>query len=367
MIRAVSSLLVATGLLAASPVEGTQLAVEVVHRMSLPDRLTRVADVRFDGDSHLVLTVGRLGVVRVSYDGTTVGPADVLIPENPGVGVVLTENLALSSSFLAVASPASQMAWLKRQGDPVVERLGNWDTPETAPISYFEDVDLYGDRLAILGLMRSDGGMSPDGAIAWTARLGTEPPDLRPVAYAKAGKGARPFDACGGFLVGKLRFLDGGRLLIVPGAEPGVYLYSAEGRLERTWDTAHFGVDLRCDLDDETMLRLGGDAAARHRYLGRFTSVDEILPTPFGPALVVREVASQGTRWSLVLLREEGAPRRLDLPIGSTSERAHLRGDAKGDRLLLILKHYMPQAGEGSELFELRLRERADEPPATGE
>jgi hypothetical protein len=338
-----------------SPMEATQMAVEVVHRVSLLEQLAPVADARFDGETHLVLTVGKLGVVRVSYDGSALGVPEVLVPENPGAGVVLAENLAVSASHLAVASPASQMAWQRRQGEADIERLGNWDTPETAPISYFEDIDLRGDRLAVLGLMRSDRGMSPDGAIAWTTTLGSDPPKLEPLAWAKAGKGARPFDACGGFLVGRLRFLDDGRLLVVPGAEPGIYLYSADGRLERTWDTAHFGIDLRCDFDDETMVRLGGDAAARHRYLAGFTTVDEILSTSAGPALVVREVAPKRTRWSLLLLPDTGVPRRIDLPIESTSPRAHLRGDAKRDRMLLILKHYMAQPDEGSELFELRL------------
>ena len=43
-------------------------------------------------------------------------------------------------------------------------QLGTWGSPDKAPISFFNDIDVYGRNLAILGLMRSDTGMSPDGA-----------------------------------------------------------------------------------------------------------------------------------------------------------------------------------------------------------
>jgi hypothetical protein len=234
---------------------------------------------------------------------------------------------------------------------------------ENAPISFFEDIDLHGDRLAILGLMRSDTGMSPDGAVAWVGSIGPRDVDLQPVHYSAAGKGARPFDACSGFAAGKVRFLDDGRLLVVPGAEPGIFLYSTEGKLERTWDTVSLGLDLRCDFDDDTLLHFNSDVPARLEYIARFLTVDEALPTSPDPSLLLRRVDADETRWHMVLLHEDGSTTRIDVPVTASSRKAHLWGDVRGDRILLVLREFLPTPGEEwAELIELRLRKGDEEP-----
>ena len=251
---------------------------------------------------------------------------------------MIPEMLGVSSRLLAVSSPMSQLLWIARGRQGMTGQLGTWGSPDEAPISFFNDIDVHGRELAILGLMRSDTGMSPDGAIAWIGELQDSAIALHPIAYSKAGKGARPFDRCSGFAVGKVRFLDDGRLILVPGAEPGIDLYSRDGRLQRTWDSVALGLDLRCDFDERTMLRYNSDVQARLDYINRFDTVDEVLPTSDGPALLIRSANEGGTNWRIVLLGEDGLTQVVTVPIHSQSRRARLRGDVFGDHLLLILR-----------------------------
>lgn len=337
---------------------GAAPELSLVHRSLLPESLRYAADVRFDDAEALVVSAWKLGAVRVAYSEGTVGNPQMLVPETTGSeGIVLAEHLGLSRWFLVVSSPASLLLWRERSEGRRAGRLGTWGSPDRAPISFFEDVDLWQNRLAIVGLMRSDRGMSPDGAVAWLGEVGSAEVELRPLAYSQAGEGARPFMACGGHMLGKIRFLDDGRLVLVPGAEAGVYLYSRGGRLERTWDTVPLGLEPMCDFDDDTLVALAGDARNRLAHLNRFVAVDEILPISKTPALLLRRVGAEGTTWDLVLLKADGKTERLRVPIASPSPKARLHGDVRGDRIVLILSHYVPDpAQERSEIIELRLR-----------
>lgn len=340
--------------------------LEVVRRVELGASLRHTQDVRFDQKDRLLLAVGELGAAFVSFDGKLVGEPEISVPEG-AKGIVIASHVGLSTQYVVVSSSLSQLVWVDRRPQGGRGSLGTWGSQENTPISFFEDVDLHEDRLAILGLMRSDTGMSPDGAVAWVGRIERGSVDLQPIHYSAAGKGARPFDACSVFAAGKVRFLEDGRLLVVPGAEPGVFLYSAEGKLERTWDTVSLGLDLRCDFDDETLLLYNSDVPARLEYIARFLTVDEALPTRPDPSLLLRRVEGEETSWQMVLLHEDGTTTKIQVPITAKSRKAHLWGDAQGDRILLVLREFLPTPGEEwAELVELRL-ERGDDPTPTPE
>lgn len=330
------------------------LVLEEVQRARLHGDLARASDVRVEPNQVMFVSARGYGVARVPLKDGSPGEPELLIVENRSSGIVIAEHLGVSSSFVAVASPLSQLIWSGQDEEGGSGMLGTWGSPERAPISFFEDIDVLGNRLAILGLMRSDTGMSPDGAIAWTGELGGDQVDLEPLAYAKSGKGARPFDACATFVVGKIRFLSEGRIFLLPGAEPGAYLYSAAGKLERSWDTAPLGLDMRCDFDDDTLLKLGSDTKARLEYVNRFITVDDVLPTAEGPGLLLRKVDEKGTSWRLALLRDEGGFDEMKVPVTSDSPHAHLRGDVLGERLFLVLRYFERQPKSDAELIELR-------------
>lgn len=354
----------AVGVAAAETSPGASIVLVDVQTLKAPDSLPRPRDVRLDGEGALVLTVAGQGVVRVPFDGTSIGEPQVLVPEN-GDGIPVAVHLGLSPEMLVVSAPASILRWFDRRAASYRSgALGTWGSREDAPISFFEDIDVQGKRIAVLGLMRAaEGGqgMSPDGAIAWTGSM-DRLPSLQRLAYAKSGKGARPYDACAIFMVGKIRFLPDGRLLLVRGAEPGIHLYSPAGRLLRSWDGSDLDLDLRCDLDDDALVRLGQQPRARLDYINRFKVVDEVLPTSLGPALLVRTVDDEGTHWELALLADDGSISTVPVPFRSKSRSAVLRGDAHGVDLVLALHHLLPDPDADSDpvLVGMRLERRTE-------
>lgn len=324
-------------------------------RLRLDGSLRLASDVRFLDQHTLMLASRKFGVAKVHYEGRGVRVEEMILPEGAG-GIVLAEHLGVSADHFAAASPASQLIWMERRAGGATGMLGTWGSPK-APISFFEDIDVQGDRLAILGLMRSDTGMSPDGAVAWQ---GTMPPkgevELKPLVYSLNGPGARPFARCSTFEVGKIRFLPDGRLLVVPGAEPGAFLYSASGKLERTWDTVRMGLDLRCDFDDTTSRVFASDGTARLAYIDQFVTVDEILPTALGPALMIRSVKDKKTSWRMVLLLDDGSTQEIDTHLSSSAAFAYLRGDVLGNRVVLLLRSYSYwEDNPGTEILEMEL------------
>jgi hypothetical protein len=352
---ALTRLLLAVGLAgAAAFAAAPDLALEEVSVLELRGALAGSRDVRWDGEHHLLFTCG-LGVVRVPYRNGVLGEASVVVPEKGEGGIVIAQHLAASSEYLAVASPMSEMLWLERGGSGA-GRLGSWQSADGGGISFFESIDLQGSRLAILGLMRSPAGMSPDGAVAWTADLGKAPVKLQPLAYSSAGKGARPFDACAAFGIGKVRLLNDGQILLAPGAEPGILLYSAEGKLERAWDTTRMGIDVRCDFGDAQLLIYGSDDGARRRFLAEMTVIDELFETALGPAALVRHPVGAGPRWSLFLLGADGVGDEIRFPWTSAEKNAEIAGDVRGDRLIMIQNVYHPGKGSrDARLIEARL------------
>jgi hypothetical protein len=111
------------------------------------------------------------------------------------------------------------------------------------------------------------------------------------------------------------------------------------------------------------MLLFNSDVHSRLDYVNRFVTVDEALPTAQGPALLIRTTDGKGTRWTMALLGDDGSVRTLEVPIRSPSRRAHLRGDVFGDRILLLLREFLPERGkqrETTELIELRLSSPPD-------
>ena len=191
--------------------------------------------------------------------------------------------------------------------------------------------------------MRAPHGMGPDGAVAWRTVLDGPKPTLHPVLYSLAGAGARPFQACGLFGIGHVRFFPDGRLLIVPGAEPGVFVLSSDNRPVKSWDTGALGVDVRCDFPDEKMYLFAANEVERYNYLKQFSFVDAALPTDFGVLLFVKAAASNGTsRWTAILERDGEPSLSFALPWESKSPYDRLSADIQGDKLILLISDAYP-------------------------
>lgn len=294
----------------------------------------RPTDIRWEDGEHVLIADLDQGIARVR--AVSSDPPEWL-PEWPagkGVGSRY-QYLGRSQHYMATADLAFGLRW--RGSDPA-------DAIVSQPIEYVADLDVHGDRLLLAGLRRDDEGkLGADGAFAWLASLPGGA--LRPI-LPFTNRAA--IEDCAGFHVASVRFLSDGSFLIVPGAEPGIYLYDAQGRLQRNFDSERLNLLSQCQMSRDEQALATSQPEARQRWINRHRVVDEVVELPSGPALLIRSREADVTRWELAPLRNgEARP----LPFTSSSPRAHLSADARNGRLVLLIA----DVGHGDEGASPRL------------
>ena len=242
---------------------------------------------------------------------------------------LLGSSLGASERHVVVGAIAFEIVWLSQEKEQLEKRH---------LFEAIQDLDVYENRLAVLGTQRGENGfIGTDGAIAWTTSLQGELGELKPILYSISGPGARLMDNCSGHEFGALRFLPDGSLVIAPGAEPGVYLYDPAGVLTYTWPTEPLGVDATvCDFDLKESTRLGADYVERAKWDSRFTVIDDVLPLVEGPGLLLRYAVDGEIRWRLAVLHRDSAATMYEVPVTSPSLEPHLRGDVRGEKIVLL-------------------------------
>jgi len=340
-----------------------ELNLVTVEETTLSKQFGLANDVRWDDPSHVLFTLSGVGLVRAAYQSGELSSPQTLVPQGGFPGIAIAAHLANSLDAFAVAAPFSEMFWRVRGAGGGEGRLGTWWADEKGSgISFFEDIDIWGRELAVLGLMRSDQGMSPDGAVAWRVALGTGKVELSPVLYSFSGKGARPYDACAIFGIGNLRYFPDGRLVIAPGAEPGVLVFDPKGKVVKSWDTSPLGVDVKCDFSEQSMRAFRSSEKERLSYLRSYSFIDEILPVNDGVLAIVKAASAskKASSWTAYLLREDKETLRVQLPWTSSSLDARLSADVQGDRLLFLVSEIVPdQPPTGGRLIVAKLAETA--------
>jgi hypothetical protein len=328
--------------------------------------LARAADIRWDDEGHVLIAACRDGTFRLPVvdDGRSL--LERAYPPLPDMGSLDSQVLlGASREFLVAAAPFHLMSWLPRT------------VPDPKPISIEMDfdtltaLDVSGDRLLVMGLQRlKKGELAADGAIAWTAKLGKKLTQVRPIQFSTSGAGAHDMDACADMHMGKVRFLPGGELVVVPGAEPGIFIHDASGKLVRTWQAETIGFDAGCPITEKESYQYAANPRARFRWLNQRRILDEILPLSGGIGLVIRARSNGVTRWELKVLTQDGKVTAYEIPITSPSEYARLAGDVRGNRIAFLLNldtFDTPPAGSHhlilAEVPQLSLTPAA--PPAT--
>jgi hypothetical protein len=296
--------------------------------------LARTADIRWDDDGHVLVAACRDGTFRLPVVENDRSPLERVYAPLPDMGFLDAQVLlGASREFLVTAAPFHLMSWMPRT------------VPDPKPISIeldFEaliDLDVSGDRLLVLGIQRlgKSGKLAADGAIAWTARLGKKLTQVRPVQFSISGPGAHDTDACTDMHLGKVRFLPGGAFVVVPGAEPGIFIHDASGKLGKTWQAETVGFDAGCPITEEEMYKYSADPRARFRWLNQRRVLDEVLPLPEGIGFIIRTRSNGLTRWQLKVLTSTGKVVAYDIPVTSPSEYARLAGDVRGDKIAFLL------------------------------
>lgn len=301
-------------------------ALRILSDRVLPPALVKAEDVRWASDTSVYLALMTDGTVEVPIIQDKTEPRE-MIPGKARAGFWFNSKLAVSAEYLVVAGPMFGLTWRTL-------------TQPSRREEYFDcisDVDVQGDRLLVMGARRDEkGDFAPDGAIAWMGSLSKQLADLRPILYDSAGAHAPHLDACSTFGMGAVRFLADGSFLIVPGVQPGAHLYDSRERLVRTWDTVALGLDSDCaSLSRPEFERLGVDIEQRVAWLNRRHTLDDILPLPSGPGLIVRRASGDRTGWSLVVLGK--TVETVTIPFSIPSRDGHLKADIRGNKVVFLM------------------------------
>jgi len=323
---------------------------EVVVERSLPADLRLASDVRWASDDAVWVAAGPRGVLEVPL--LEDGPA----PRRLGTGGDPPDGLLLAASDGTVAAAVGfgSVSWARTSPPAAGGRA--------SPLATIVDFDLWQQRAVFLGARRGpDGTWSPEGGILWAGSLADGLADVEVRMHSESGPRAEEMALCGTLDLGAVRFFPDGRYTVVPGVQPGAFLYAADGKLLHAWKTDSLGFYDRCDLDWEEARPVKRDPRARIRWWRRHPTLDEVVPWGEWPALIVRHPRDDGTSWQIVVLSDAGASKAIDLPIASASTGSHLKADLRGDRLALLVSEFGPPdepPQEPPRLVVLKLREQ---------
>jgi hypothetical protein len=311
------------------PPAGLQIDSDIL----LPPALVKAADVRWASDHSVYLALRSAGVVEADLDPKGPPPREKIPGGAKLGGFGFAMHVAASSKYIVAAAPGLSLTWR-----PVNDPLRAEEAFET-----IQGIDARENRLLLLGARRdAQRNYAPDGVIAWIGSLDKKLADLSPLLYAASGPGARDMAACVAVPLGAARFLSDGTSLVLPGVQPGVYLYDERGKLLRTWDTAALGIDTDC-----LTLAQQGHHLSRYEetltWIDQRRTVDAVLPLPQGAGLVVRAVEKGRTRWQLDLLRRDGSVETFPVPLESASDLLHLSGDVRDGKIVLLVYEKRPR------------------------
>jgi len=324
--------------LASAPLElpGKAPILRILWDQELASDPSPAMDVRWASARSVYVAWLHHGVSELTMDGNFTALRN-LFPDTRGAHTPLRylpfHRLAVSQEHVVAASLFRTLGYRPLHGTDghvVITK---------ASVGIAEDIDVSGNRLLLVG--------DPElrvlpigGGIAWLGPLSAYPArDLKPILH-DAGHGSFPnLINCYELQLGAARFLPDQTFVVVPGSQPGAHLFDSAGQLLRTWDTAALGLDgdAGCgSITTEQLERLHISQTARYAYLNQHRVLDGILPLAEGPGLLIRSVVDGKIQWQLKVL-QPAATLVYDLPLTGSSPQDRLRGDVRGNRIVLLL------------------------------
>lgn len=311
----------------------------IVLDRELPRAIEWAFDLRWLDDETLAIAAGRAGVYELS-----IVSSDAPARQDPdSARLKYAARVAVSTDHLLAAAPFGVLGWRSRRPSGA-----SWQ--EDKPMAAIVDLDVSDGRVVLLGArrVRQSGDRqprwAPEGGILFTSDLAGNLGEPRLLLTARSGRDgrAREMAQCAIVDPGAVRFLPPDargtvRYVVVPGVQPGVLLYAADGRLLKAWDSAPVGFYDSCDIDADEVDRLSVEVSERIAWWQRHTLLDEIVPWESWFALILREPTAGGAGWQLVPFDADGPGAAIELPVQAGAPGIRLRGDFRGNRLALLL------------------------------
>ncbi len=266
--------------------------LEGMKRLDLPAEIARASDVRWLEDGELVLgVIGRglyswragdkAGQLRVALEEPA---ADVL--NVGGQAVVDSNRYERDYGHLAVSPDGTAFTDLFSGIHLATE--GGIDSQ--AAMEHVGDLDRRGSLTAAVGLVRKDTDGWAEHA-AWLIPDGAETArGLLPTRDAGHG-----LELCSDAELSVIRFISEDRLLVIPGAEPGVFVYDREGAFHDSLDAETFFAEGGCDVEANEWGRSPlFDAYVRAEWLGQRRVIDEVVADGDGNVYFFVRYAADG-------------------------------------------------------------------------
>jgi hypothetical protein len=199
------------------------------------------------------------------------------------------------------------------------------------------DAAIQGSRSCVLARTPLPANDAERAAAVWCGKPDDAFTELAPAHSIRSGEVARGiFKDARGAHAGAIAMEPNGTLNVITSAEPGVYRYAANGAL----------VEILGNNLDELVLstmhemanRYGTDVAGRYqRILNAQPTIDDLIATPAGPAIVVRIAAKDTVHWELWYPARGGdVSKRLRLGIARPGPFGHLRCASHGKALACV-------------------------------
>jgi hypothetical protein len=309
-------------------------ALRLLQRAPLPPARSAATDIRWASNDSVYVSWELDGVSEIGLDGAR---RRVLVPDTKTLGGIKHYyHLAVSPDRLAVASALWDVVWRPLKTNPEGKVLFyRQEVPDT------QDFDLSGEKVLLMGTARRETPWKASGEVAWVGVLRAKLEHLNPVLHDAGGAGAPNLEICGSAsMLGAVRFLAGGSFIVAPGFQDGIHVFNAGGQRVHTWTNAEVGIDSHTGCSEmfeaeEKKLRM--DDAFLERWGKRHRVLDDILPLPQGPGLLVRSWGADGlAHWTLKVLQPEGI-KTYAVPAVGRRPFDRLHGDVRNGRIILLL------------------------------
>ena len=207
----------------------------------------------------------------------------------------------------------------------------------TVPSPMVIDLAVSGDTLYVLGWpVNRYGANNAAGIAVWRGKVNPHFENFAPLHRIQSGaESVSIFNDSLPGLGGALAIEPDGTLDVITSAEPGIFQYSPDGTLKRSFGT-HLGELVMRRMHDINF-RYGRDVAARYRdVIDRQPTIDDLVVTPDGPAIVVRIARNDSVEWELWYPNQERVGRKIKLGISRRGPFGHIACDARGGDLACV-------------------------------
>lgn len=177
---------------------------------------------------------------------------------------------------------------------------------------------------------------NPEGIAVWQGALTPRFETLQPLHRIQSGPASVAiFNDSIPIYGGALAAEPDGTLDVITAAEAGVFQYTPDGALRRRIGEGLGELVMRRMHD--VNFTYGGEPLARYQQVvNRQPTIDDLVVTPDGPAIVVRTVKGELVEWELWYPNEHRTSQRVKLGISRRGPFGHLSCDARKRDLVCV-------------------------------